>query len=60
MSIGKAEEIDFSIAGEEGDRVVVPRNAVHDGPVIVELGTVKKLTGKGRLYQDGRKYDERQ
>lgn len=47
---------------DNADRREEQQSARHDSspPQIVELGPIAKLTGKGRQYEDGRKYDERQ
>ena len=47
---------------DNADRREGQQSARHDSsrPQIVELGPIAKLTGKGRQYEDGRKYDERQ
>lgn len=47
---------------DEADRREEQQSTSHDPlrPQIVELGPIAKLTGKGRQYEDGRKYDERQ
>ncbi len=34
--------------------------ALENPPSIHHLGLITKLTGKGRQYEDGRKYSERQ
>lgn len=42
------------------DTELTKRDEALPRPQLVELGSVVKLTGKGRQYEDGRKYDERQ
>lgn len=56
----KAGDATLAITGDKADAPVAHREDVLDRPTIVELGPVTMLTGKGRQYEDGRKYDERQ
>ncbi|HVQ14287.1 MAG TPA: hypothetical protein VMS40_11880 [Vicinamibacterales bacterium] len=60
MRVATPETVGLPIDPNNSGVASVRREEVQERPQIVALGSVARMTGKGRQYEDGRKYDERQ